>query len=554
MNLREYERAKFELAQILRSLAARCKNLPEKRQDRLRELFVRLAEDRFNLVVVGRFSRGKTSLMNAILGTDRLPTGIVPLTSVITTVAYGSKEQAVIIYEGGRLPCEVPLDALPEYITQQHNPGNVRKVRTAEVKLPAEILRRGFFFVDTPGLGSPIAENTRTTENFLPEADAFVLVTSYESPLSEEELRVLRAASSSGRHVFVVLNKQDLVSSEERKDVLRYLNEQLSELPGKNALQIFSVSARDGLEAKRSQDAHRLAASGIPKLETELIRFLLAEKSTEFLLRLCDRVADRAHELSPGADAARLTEQLSSLSKQISSGHSTSSLRGDVPVTGSNASGSLPQLRPCEVCKHILDATFNFLCRYQYSISTSHEEQQRHAECGGLCGLHTWQYASLAGTQAICTGYPALLDRWSVWFRGTATSMAPVNSLASNIWGLLPTEQTCVLCRVRAKVETEAISLIVDQFDKDHENALNSLSAICLPHLGLLIASIDDASTIQQLMIREAIILDRLSEDMRRYATKQDAIRQILTSDEERNAGQTAITVLAGLRNINMSG
>jgi len=37
------------------------------------------AEDRFNLVVVGRLSRGKTSLMNAIMGTDRLPTGMVPL-------------------------------------------------------------------------------------------------------------------------------------------------------------------------------------------------------------------------------------------------------------------------------------------------------------------------------------------------------------------------------------------------------------------------------------------------------------------------------------------
>jgi hypothetical protein len=55
----------------------------------------------------------------------------------------------------------------------------------AEIQLPAEILRRGFYFVDTPGLGSVIVENTLTTETFLPEADAFVLVTSYESPLSE---------------------------------------------------------------------------------------------------------------------------------------------------------------------------------------------------------------------------------------------------------------------------------------------------------------------------------------------------------------------------------
>ena len=64
---------------------------------------VRLAEDRFNLVVVGRFSRGKSSLMNAILGRYRLPTGVVPLTSVITTVTYGSEERVTLHFRGSGL-------------------------------------------------------------------------------------------------------------------------------------------------------------------------------------------------------------------------------------------------------------------------------------------------------------------------------------------------------------------------------------------------------------------------------------------------------------------
>jgi type IV secretory pathway ATPase VirB11/archaellum biosynthesis ATPase len=84
MDLREYEQTKFQLAELLRSSGASSSELPRQVQDQVRELFGRLAEDRFNLVVVGRFSRGKTSLMNAVLGTDCLPTGIRPLTSVIT--------------------------------------------------------------------------------------------------------------------------------------------------------------------------------------------------------------------------------------------------------------------------------------------------------------------------------------------------------------------------------------------------------------------------------------------------------------------------------------
>lgn len=179
MDLIDYERAKFELAAILRSAGA---TLTKARPDVVMpfsDLFARLAEDRFNLAVIGRFSRGKSSLMNAMLHTDRLPTGILPLTSVITTVSYGSIEQVFIEHEGWTLQEEVALDALPNYVTQQGNPGNRKRVRFAHVKLPAELLRRGFHFVDTPGLGSAIVANTRTTERFLPQVDAFMLVTGF---------------------------------------------------------------------------------------------------------------------------------------------------------------------------------------------------------------------------------------------------------------------------------------------------------------------------------------------------------------------------------------
>jgi hypothetical protein len=64
--------------------------------------------------------------MNAILATDRLPTGIVPLTSVITTVTYGSKERVVLKYDERILTKEILIEALPQFITQDGNPGNVQ--------------------------------------------------------------------------------------------------------------------------------------------------------------------------------------------------------------------------------------------------------------------------------------------------------------------------------------------------------------------------------------------------------------------------------------------
>jgi small GTP-binding protein len=313
VDLHEYEHAKFRLAEILRSSGASSSQLPQELQNRVRELFSRLAEDRFNLVVVGRFSRGKTSLMNAVLGSDRLPRGIRPLTSVITTVSYGSSEKAIIHYAGSSLPQEVRLAELAQYITEKGNSRNQRNVRIAAVQLPVELLRRGFYFVDTPGLGSPIVENTRTTERFLPEADAFVLVTSFEGPLSDEEVRFLRTARASGKAVFVVVNKLDLATKTEREEVLRYLR---GLLDGQH-LGIFALSARDALAAKRQSNLPLLAASGLPAFESDLVRFLLNEKSREFVLGMCQRVGRLLADLPGLVASEQLAQRVGEIARQV---------------------------------------------------------------------------------------------------------------------------------------------------------------------------------------------------------------------------------------------
>ncbi len=107
MDLSRYEHAKFALAELLRTLP-----WTSQQAERLRALFGRLAEDRFNLVVVGRFSRGKSSLMNAILGADWLPTGIVPLTSVVTAVAHGETESVILHHEHTSLVTDITLAEL----------------------------------------------------------------------------------------------------------------------------------------------------------------------------------------------------------------------------------------------------------------------------------------------------------------------------------------------------------------------------------------------------------------------------------------------------------
>ena len=94
-SFKRYTRAKQTVAYEIRTLADFLrKRLGDGEAEECRQLMVKLAEDRFALAVVGQFKRGKSSLMNAIIGQDILPTGVLPLTSAITVLKYGPKGKA----------------------------------------------------------------------------------------------------------------------------------------------------------------------------------------------------------------------------------------------------------------------------------------------------------------------------------------------------------------------------------------------------------------------------------------------------------------------------
>jgi small GTP-binding protein len=292
--IRRYDETKFALASIAQAGMQLCRELTDEEGQRLyQSLLAKIAEDRFNLAVLGSFNRGKSTLMNAILGMDRLPTGILPHTSVITTVTYGSQEQVLIRCAGWALSQKIPLEKLDDYITERGNPGNHRRATVAEIQLPAEILRRGLSLIDTPGIGSGIAANTNTTERFLPEIDGAIFVSSVESPIGETEVRFLRRIYKEVGKVFVVINKLDLLSEKDQREVLAFVNTHLeAELKARD-FSLFAISAKSALNAKLRGDKESLKKSGLLQLEQAISEFLSAEKASHF----CNRVLDRLAEL-----------------------------------------------------------------------------------------------------------------------------------------------------------------------------------------------------------------------------------------------------------------
>lgn len=546
MDLKEYEQRKFLLAEIIRSAQAiDTKNTAL--QGDCRELLARLAEDQFNLMVVGRFSRGKSTLMNAILGGDYLPTGIVPLTSVITTVRYGSRAQVVLHFRDYGLNREIPLAQLADFVTQKGNPGNVKKIAWAEIQLPAEILRRGLFFVDTPGLGSPIIENTLTTERFLPQADAFILVTSYESPLSEEEDRILERIRNTGKKLFVVINKQDTVTAAEREQARQFVAEQLAARLGRAADPLQSISARQALEAKLSRNLHQLNESGIPGFETELLQFLTEDRAQLFLVNMCDRTMHLLTEWSRPDEPAwnAIMERLRSQRESITGMGRPSE---HIEVTDSSADAwklDIDRKTGCHICGVILEATFRFLSKYQYELTIDPDAQQGHFRRHGFCPLHTWQYEGISSPYGVCVAYPALAHGTSAHLN----QIAAEGGKAEEVRRLVATPQSCPACEVRRESERIAVEEVA-ALARQAPGGAARIPACCLPHLAMVAKCLGPGEATRKLLATHAALLERTAEDLQRYALKHDALRRYLTSEEERRAAQIALLLLAGHRNL----
>lgn len=541
MDLADYEGVKFELAAILRSAAVALRETRPNDQAPFSDLFARLAEDRFNLAVVGRFSRGKSSLMNAMLHTESLPTGIVPLTSVITTVSYGSAERAYIEHQGWNLAEEIRLEALRDYVTQKGNPGNQKGVVLARVELPAELLRRGFHFVDTPGLGSAIIENTRTTERFLPQADAFMLVTSFDSPLSEDELKVLRSAVNSTGQIFLVINKRDLVTAEDQEQAVQHLAEQAASAFRGDLPPIFSVSARNAILATKTQDARLWAESGVPELVTELTTFLVSEKQERFLLRMCERVSAALHDV-PNSKAH--LERLHALRQRLEQKR-----QERAPTTIGAVSEERATFRECPICEQIEREMYAHLCQYQYDVCARRETQRELAEQAGLCSFHTWQYDAIASPHGTCIGFSPLLDDVSMRMR-EAASAAHKEQIVSQLSSLQAVPARCHLCKTHYEIERAEVSAFGHTLNSRQDNTGWVFLGLCLRHLELVARSLDSVELIREVVTQEARLLQLVSEDMRRYALKHDGMRRHLASKEELAAARRALTIIAGHRSI----
>jgi GTP-binding protein EngB required for normal cell division len=587
-SLRDYTLSKQEVVAAVRAAKQLFQaNGAQAAVERCQELLVQLAEDRFNLAVVGQFKRGKSTLMNALIGRDLLPTGLLPLTSAITTLCYGPKERVVLRRKGWSWDQDVPLAQLGEYITERGNPGNERGLMEARVELPVPFLRRGLHFIDTPGIGSARHENTTTTYAFLPQMAAVIFVTSVEAPLSEAEEGFLLDIRAQVRRLFIVVNKLDLLAATEHEEVLGYIQAHVEQLLGTEATHLYPLSARHGLVAKLRHDGVGLPHSGLAPFEQALATFLAEEQGRAFLVSILDRTLRLFHETDPTfalasaqsksqppGSALELRQSMESLRARLLAEAPLSAVHTAVKPVAPNpsvmeqaiAAGRAPLRQAvgeqakahtgtCPICAAQGQALFAFFAQWQYTLAMDPRARRTLAAERGLCPVHTWQYQEMASPQGISDGYAPLIETLAAELSRLLED--GIECAGTPLATLLASTATCAACRLVRETEASQVECLLAQIATAGGRAdYTSSAGMCLPHLQAAIAHLENSadsaierSAVAEFLLREQVQrLEDLADDLRSYSLKRDALRRGLLNQEEANAWRRALVQVGGER------
>ncbi|WP_407384377.1 dynamin family protein [Ruminococcus sp.] len=294
----------FEQLCVLENITNRYQYAKEC-QITIRELEDFIKSRTYRVAVIGEFKRGKSSLINALIGAGILPTDILPMTAAITHIRYGEEKRITICYHDGAREHK-SIDELIDFATKYDKEKERVSARIKEIQVsyPSVLCKNNVEIFDTPGMNDD--ENmSKITLDILGDIDAAVMVISACSPLSmtEQEL-ILRIIREKGiRHIIFVVTYIDAVSDdvEEQDQILAYIKRRLgADLLKKAERQfetddalaekarrilsdatVYGVSSTLAMEGFTADSKQKLRLSRIPTLKQELLDYLTAAQSID---------------------------------------------------------------------------------------------------------------------------------------------------------------------------------------------------------------------------------------------------------------------------------
>jgi GTPase SAR1 family protein len=250
---------------------------------RLAEVRQRVAADTFKVMVVGQFSRGKSTFINALIGRKVLPSYATATTAVINEIKFGERP-AVLLYprpgpdDKAPPPVEVPVEDLENYVTvDEENIDKPNPYLKAELFWPIDLCRFGVELIDSPGLDAEQVHDELTI-GYLSQVDAVVMILDATAAATNTELLFFETRVKPLGHedAFWVVNKINL-AEEDRERVKRAVARRLAPLV-KSERRIFYIDAKGALAARIANDRQALAATGLNDVESALEDFLTTQR------------------------------------------------------------------------------------------------------------------------------------------------------------------------------------------------------------------------------------------------------------------------------------
>ncbi|PYC76759.1 hypothetical protein C7C46_21480 [Streptomyces tateyamensis] len=262
-----------------------------------------LERETFRVMVLGEFSSGKSTLINALLGRKLLPTKANPATAFTTLLRWGEHERAEL-YRNADRTGGVTVTTIEEFqheVSLQLDADGASREPSfalAVVSQPLDLLRRSVELVDSAGLNeSPTRE--QVTLQFLEQVDAVLFVTdaSRAFNMTETDSYLAHVRRLGHRQIFYVVNQFDRIDEDEQAEVMarcRHSVARFGDSGGPLGDNVFFVSAKNALKARLAQNEAGVRASGIVELEKALETFCMLDAARVKFVRIGEFLRENA--------------------------------------------------------------------------------------------------------------------------------------------------------------------------------------------------------------------------------------------------------------------
>jgi GTPase SAR1 family protein len=274
----------------------------------LHQLHERVLADNFKVLVVGEFKRGKSTVINAMLGQEILPADAIPTTAIINEVKWGDTPRAVLHYSrtseaSEHPPVEIPINQIEKYVVIQDGKTHQDAIKESpyekvELFWNLDLCRNGVEIIDSPGLNENEVRQKVTT-NYLSSVDAIVFVLSSMALFSDSEQKVIDNMLRPSGHedIFFVCNFFDMLRRpKSREDIMQRGKKFLEPRTNLGARGVFYINALGALEGRMNGNADQVHESGMLELEQELNHFLAHERGRIKILRPAKELMQSIYE------------------------------------------------------------------------------------------------------------------------------------------------------------------------------------------------------------------------------------------------------------------